>query len=64
METEINQAPQKHYFEINHFKRIKITFNIPEFIPVTDIFGIRMKILDKEKKTIFSETYPLSHILI
>ena len=64
MEVEMNQEPQKHHFEINHFKRIKTTFDLPEFMPSSEIFGIRIKIFDQKRKTIFSETYPLSHILV
>ena len=63
-EVELNIEPQTQHFEINHFKRIKATFVPPDFLPRTEIFGIRIKIIDQEGKIIFCETYPLSHILI
>ncbi|WP_457570538.1 hypothetical protein [Desulfovulcanus sp.] len=64
MEVDLSVESQKHYFEINRFKRIKATFVPPEFLPRPEIFAIRIKIVNQKGKTIFCETYPLSHILV
>lgn len=50
-------------FKIQNFKRIKTSLPIPEDLDKKEVFGIRIIIKNEQKTTIFSETYPLSHII-
>ncbi|WP_243545255.1 hypothetical protein [Pseudodesulfovibrio tunisiensis] len=50
-------------FQIQRFKRIRTTFLLPDGMDRKDLFGLRLDIKGKEGNVIFSETYPLYHIL-
>ncbi|MFP4315810.1 MAG: hypothetical protein ACLFQR_06260 [Desulfovibrionales bacterium] len=60
---DLPQKGNQFYFEINKFKPTKLKLTIPPDLDKNEIFAIRIRIKQKTGKTIFSEAYPLSHIL-
>ncbi|MBU1003454.1 MAG: hypothetical protein KKE73_13150 [Proteobacteria bacterium] len=50
-------------FQIQRFKQISTTFNLPSKVILSDVFGLRLIIKDPSGKVIFSETYPLSYVM-
>lgn len=50
-------------FQIQRFKRITTTFPIPEKYGKNSLFALKLVIQNDKDQTIFSETFPLAHIL-
>ncbi|MEF2229387.1 MAG: hypothetical protein V3571_00505 [Pseudodesulfovibrio sp.] len=50
-------------FQIQRFKRIQTAFLLPDGMERKDLFGLRLVIKGSDGKVIFSETFPLAHIL-
>jgi hypothetical protein len=60
---EVTDSGQESLFEISRFKPVKSIMALPQDLDREDIFALRMRITDTEGRVIFSETYPLAHIL-
>lgn len=54
---------EKGFFEIQRFKAIEVSLPLPEELDTGEIFAVRLRITSESGETIFSETFPLSHIL-
>jgi hypothetical protein len=50
-------------FQIQHFKRINTSFTLPDKYGKNSLFALRLVIKNDQDQTIFSETFPLAHIL-
>lgn len=50
-------------FQIQRFKKMSGTLNLPDELVMKDIFGLRLTIHNKNGKIIFSETYPIHKLL-
>ena len=55
-DVEANKADLS--FQIQRFKHIRTSFNLPKGVDRRDVFGLRLEI-KSDGKTIFSDTYPL-----
>ncbi|MFP4168848.1 MAG: hypothetical protein ACLFSY_08405 [Desulfonatronovibrionaceae bacterium] len=51
-------------FEINHFKKVHTSFGFHELVPRDKLFAIRLTITNEKKQVIYSETFPLSDIIV
>jgi hypothetical protein len=51
-------------FEINHFKKVRTSFDFHELVQRDELFAIRLTITNKNKQVIYSETFPLSDIIV
>ncbi len=60
---DLPHAANEFGFEIARFKPIKLLLTIPGGLDKNDIFAIRMRIKQETGTTIFSQTFPLSHVL-
>jgi hypothetical protein len=50
-------------FQIQHFKQITTAFTLPEKYGKNNLFALRLIIKNDQDQIIFSETFPLAHIL-
>ncbi len=64
MVVQLDVQDEDLYFEINHFKKVKTSFQLPEAISQKELFAIRLTITNKKDQVIYSETFPLSDILV
>ena len=55
--VEANRADLS--FQIQRFKHIRTSFNLPKGVDRRDVFGLRLEIKGSDGKTIFSDTFPL-----
>jgi hypothetical protein len=60
---DITEPGQESPFEISRFKPARSSLTLPQGLDREDVFAVRMRITDPENNVIFSETYPLVHIL-
>jgi hypothetical protein len=60
---DITEPGQESPFEISRFKPARSSLTLPQGLDKEDVFAVRMRITDPEGNLIFSETYPLVHIL-
>lgn len=51
------------YYAIARFKKIDVTFGLPDGLTQDGIFALRIKAEDDEGEVLFSTTYPISNIL-
>ncbi|MGM0609940.1 MAG: hypothetical protein ACQES5_02510 [Thermodesulfobacteriota bacterium] len=51
-------------FEINHFKKVGVSFKIPKASMQQDLFALRLSIVNENKELIYSETFPFSDISV
>lgn len=49
-------------FQIQRFKQIVTSFDLPKNAPMSKVFGLKLAIKNTSGQTLFSETYPLSYI--
>ncbi|WP_045216623.1 hypothetical protein [Desulfonatronovibrio magnus] len=61
---DLNLEDRDLDFSINRFKSMDTTFELPEVMDQDTIFALRIKANDNEGQVLYSETYPLSHVLI
>lgn len=50
-------------FQIQRFKRIRTSFNLPKELSKDSVFGVRLEIKGSQGEMIFRETYPMYNIL-
>ena len=50
-------------FQIQRFKRIRTSFNLPKGLSKDSVFGVRLEIKGSQGEMIFRETYPMYNIL-
>jgi len=51
-------------FEINHFKKVGVSFKVPKESMQQDLFALRLSIVNEDKELIYSETFPFSDISV
>lgn len=51
-------------FEINHFKKVRTSFDFHDLVQREELFAIRLTITNKNQQVIYSETFPLSDIIV
>ena len=51
-------------YAISRFKSVDVTFELPGGLSPEDIFALRVKARDDDGRLLYSETYPLSRILV
>lgn len=61
VEVKLNKSQLS--FQIQHFKRITTNFALPEKYGKNNLFALRLMIKNEQDQIIFSETFPLAHIL-
>lgn len=64
MTVDLNLQDTELDFAIARFKRMDTSFELPEVMDQDSVFALRIKANDDDGNTIYSETFPLSHILI
>ncbi|WP_291321599.1 hypothetical protein [Desulfonatronospira sp.] len=52
------------YYTIARFKEVDVTFQLPGSLDPQNIFALRIKVENDDQELIYSETFPLSNILV
>jgi len=55
--------PELNYV-ISRFKPVDVTFELPRELTRDDIFALRVQLKDDDGTQVYSETFPLTHILV
>jgi hypothetical protein len=61
--VDVNTNDSQLAFQIQRFKRITANFPLPEKYGKSNLFALRIVIKNDQDQIIFSETFPLAHIL-
>ena len=51
-------------YAISRFKSVDVTFELPDELSPENIFALRVKARDDDRRLLYSETFPLSRILV
>ncbi|WP_028575228.1 hypothetical protein [Desulfonatronovibrio hydrogenovorans] len=62
--VDLNLQDSDLDFAIARFKRVDTTFDLPDILDQDSIFALRVKANDDQGNTLYSETFPMSHILL
>jgi hypothetical protein len=57
-------SEKEMFFELRRMKQYRVRVTIPESYSKNDIFGIRITINHPQHRPVFSETFPLSDVLL
>ncbi|MFP4108158.1 MAG: hypothetical protein ACLFT1_03675 [Desulfonatronovibrio sp.] len=61
---ELDLEDDDLYYSIARFKRVDITFDLPGGVDQESLFALRVSARDDNQELIYSQTYPLSKILL
>lgn len=61
---ELDLEDNDLYYSIARFKRVDTTFDLPDGAELESLFALRITARDDNQELIFSQTYPLTRILL